>query len=360
MNAKQLKSQLTKKRKKEDLSTFPMISSGIPTLNMLCTGKSTRCIPIGSYVLMVGDSAAGKTFLSLHIMAVAANNPKLDDYLLVHDDAEGGAQMDKERFFGKKAAKRIIAPAYSEGRPIYSETLEQFYDRVDALLDEGEPFIYCMDSQDVLTTTAEIKKVDEQRKAREKGNKETGSMSDAKAKIHSQRLRKLIGRLRRNKSILIILSQTRDNMGFGSQFDPKTRAGGNALRFYADLELWLSIKKRLKKKVRDKDRKIGIISNIVTKKNRINGREGAVEVPIYYSHGVDPTGACVNYLIEEKHWKGTDAKVTAPDFEFSGSKEKLITMIEQEGYEKELNAIVKEVWNEIEQTSMVQRVKRFE
>lgn len=356
----QVKAELLKKAPKETpLAARPMLSTGVTTLNLACTGKPTRGVPVGAYVLIVGDSAAGKTWISLQILAEAANDPRFDDYLLIHDDAEGGAQMDKERYFGKKAAKRIQAPKYNGTDPVYSEYVEEFYDRVDSFLDDGKQFIYVMDSQDVLTSRAEAKKVREQKAARGKGAEETGAMTDAKAKIHSTRLRRLIPKLRKSGSILLILSQTRDNMGFGAQFDPKTRSGGKALRFYADLEWWLSLKGKLKRTAKGKQRTVGNISQFRFKKNRITGRLPAVDVPIYYTAGIDEVGACIEYLIEEGHWKETKGRVDAEEFEFEGTKEKLIRHIEEEGLEKELQALVKEVWNEIEEASKVERKPRY-
>ncbi len=354
------KAALLKKAPKEKpLASQLMLSTGCTILNLACTGKPTRGIPVGSYVLCVGDSAAGKSWVSLQILAEAANDPRFDDYTLIHDDAEGGAQMDKERYFGKKAAARIQAPKYENKVPKPSEFIEEFYDRADDLLDSGVPFVYVMDSQDVLTSRAENKKVKEQKAARGKGAEETGAMTDAKAKIHSTRLRRIIPKLRQSGSILIVLSQTRDNIGFGAQFNPKTRSGGNALRFYADLEWWLSIKGQVKKSARKKQRSVGVYSQFKIKKNRITGRGGSVHIPILYSAGVDETGASVDYLIEEGHWRESAGKVSAEEFDFSGPKEKLIRHIESEGMEKDLREIVKSVWEEIEEASKVERKPRY-
>jgi hypothetical protein len=76
--------------------------------------------------------------------------------------------------------------------------------------------------------------------------------------------------------------------------------------------------------------------------------------------GVDDIGSLVDYLIDEGHWKGTANTVKAPEFDYNGSKEKLIRKIEDEDSEKELKNIVKSVWHEIEAASQVTRKKRYE
>jgi GTPase SAR1 family protein len=198
--ADEVKAALRKKSKKEkSLAKFPMLSTGLTLLNLNCTDHPRKGIPMGSYTLIVGDSAAGKTWLTLQLMAEAANDPRFDDYALIHDDAEGGAKMNKAKYFGKKAASRIRLPG-----EYASTTIEEFYDNAEAALDEG-PCIYAIDSQDVLTSAAEQKKIKQQKAERLKGKEESGSMTDAKAKVHSQRLRGLVTKYQRNKSILLIL-----------------------------------------------------------------------------------------------------------------------------------------------------------
>ena len=64
-----------------------------------------------------------------------------------------------------------------------------------------------------------------------RGDQEGGSYGTEKAKINSERLRPVVNALRKNGSILILISQSRDRIGFGAKFDPKTRGGGNAPTF---------------------------------------------------------------------------------------------------------------------------------
>ena len=108
---------------------------------------------------------------------------------------------------------------------------------------------------DCLSSKEEADKFDQHKKAFRTGKKVPGSYGDGKAKKNSAGIRKLLSDLGKSDSILIIINQTRDNIGFG--FDKKTRSGGKALRFYATTEIWSSVVGKLKKNVRGKDRQQG-------------------------------------------------------------------------------------------------------
>jgi len=342
------------RRKPKDKKKNPKIkgvNTGITTLNMAITGHPRIGILDGHYYLFVGDSQAGKTWVSHTILAEASINPNYDDYRLIYDDVEGGALMDMERFFGKRLVERMEVQ--------HSETLEQSYDSIDDALERGEKFILIQDSNDALDVEADIKKTNTLRKKRKEGTqeKESGTYGTAKAKLNSTRLRSFIPKLKKSGSILIIISQTRENLGFG--FETKTRAGGKALRFYATIELWLSIKGKIKKTIKGKQRGIGILSEIRIKKNRVQGKDQTCWVPIYYTAGIDDVGANVQWLVDENHWKKAKGGISAPEFDFVGSQDNLIQLIEEDERERELQKLVRDVWREIERQSEVKRKNKY-
>lgn len=344
-----------KKKKKVLLNRADFLSTGSTLLNLACSGRPYGGLIKGKYFFIVGDSASGKTFLILTMLAEATLNKNFADYDLVYDDVEGGALMDMGKFFGAKL-ERLLQPASNEGP---SATIEEFYYNVEARLKKGKPFIYILDSMDSLTSDQENKKFEEQMTAYRRGTKTAGSMIDGKAKKNSSNIRRLISKLRKSGSILIIVSQTRDNVGvmYG---DKQTRAGGRSLKFYATWELWTSIKKRLTKNVRGKDRNIGILCKIKVKKNRMEGIEHVVEIPLYNSIGIDEVGSCINFLIEEQHWKGGPTKVVAPEFDFKGKIVQLIRYIEDYDLERDLRSIVTDVWLDIKDSCAVRRKARYE
>lgn len=341
-----------------DIDPNNFLGSGSTLINLTSTDNPWCCYGKGKYHLMVGDSATGKTWLTLCAFAEAARRPDFDSHRFIYDNVEDGALMDMGFYFGQETVDRIEPPRISkEGVPIYSETAEDFYDNLKAAQSDGRPFIYILDSMDALSSHSELDKLEEQRKARLKGKKASGSYGDGKAKINSGSIREAVRDLAKTDSILIIVNQTRDNLGFG--FETKGRSGGHALRFYATLELWLSLAGQIKKKVKEKDHTIGNKTLVKIKKNRYTGKLRRCTVPIFYSYGLDDIGSCIDFLIEQKVWSSSAGKVQAPQFNFSGSIPKLIRWIEDNNKEDDLREIVGETWDEVENLLKMDRKRKY-
>lgn len=360
MNTKDLKRKLLKKKKRTKRSRKDYLSSGSTLLNLACSGKYYGAFIKGKYYYFVGDSISGKTFLSLTCLAEASINLNFKDYRLIYDNAEDGALMDIKKFFGPAVFYRMQSPnMLDSSRPAYSTTIEEFYYNVDDQFRKRKPFIYILDSMDSLSSEPEQDKFEEHKNASRKGKTAPGSYGDGKAKKNSSGMRRLLAPLRDTNSILIVISQTRDNLSFG--FEKKTRSGGKALRFYATVEIWLSVKQKITKFVKGKKRQVGILCGCQTKKNRITGKERYVTVPIYHSYGMDDMGSCVDYLIDEGHWKKNNkGKYRAKEFKINGTREAIIKYIEKNELEKDLRSIVGEVWDEVEEACNLKRKRRYE
>lgn len=350
------------------------LSTGSTLLNLACSGDPHYGWIPGNFFFLVGDSSSGKSFLTMTAMAEAGINPDYRDYRFIHDNAENGALMDIARYFGPAVARRLEPPAGTTRRPEYSATVEDFYYNIDNAFKQGKPFIYILDSMDALTTEEEEEKFAKDKTASAKGKETGGSYGTSKAKKNSSLLRVVYNRLRKEgKSIIMVISQTRENIGFGAQFNPKTRSGGKALTFYAALELWSSVTGHVKKTVKGKEVEQGIYCQVRVKKNRLTGRDRTVEFPILHAIGIDDLGGCVNFLVDWKHWKSGKegdeekkgpgkkkaGKITAPEFDFAGPAEVLIDKIMDEGRENELREIVARVWHEIEKEAEPKRERRY-
>lgn len=342
------------------------VSSGCTLLNLACTDKPDSAYMPGGYYYIVGDSSSGKTWLTLGALAEAANNPKFDNYDLIYDDVEGGALMDVAHYFGKRLAKRLIPPNVSKkGRPINSDTIESFYHHAQCAIERKKPFIYILDSQDSLTSSSSVSKFDEQRKAMVEGKEAAGSYGDGKAKYHSEHIRILLAGLRKTKSILIIIGQTRDNLGFG--FEKKTRSGGKSLRFYANLEIWTSVKGKLKKRIGGKNRTVGTLCSAEVRKNRVTGKIGkdwSVEFPIYVGLGIDDVGANVDFLLSEGYFpkaKEPKGSYDAKELLCVGTRDEIIAHVEAEELEPKLREITGALWTRlVEQCTPNNRKRRYE
>lgn len=336
-----------------------LLSTGSTLLNIACSNNVEGGFPKGSYIFFVGDSVSGKTWFALTCLAEASIDKRFDDYRFIHDDVEGGALMDMRRFFGERMFERLEPPARDgEGNPLYSQTVEEMYYYLDDALNDGRPFIWIEDSQDCLSSEAELAKFEEHKEAHEKGKEAAGAYGDNKAKVHSSKIRRLMGPLRDTGSILIMLNQTRDSF---SIFEKSTHSGGRALRFYATLQLWSSVKEAIKRTVGGKERQLGNRCKIQIKKNRLTGRDRTVLVPIYHSFGVDDVGGCIDYLVEEGYWKKSKSGIVTKGMgpAVTLHREALVAHVEKHDLEEDLRDLVVLVWDKIEKACEVKRKARY-
>jgi RecA/RadA recombinase len=342
-------------------------NSGLTNLNLACSGHPERGLAKGIYYNYVGDSSAGKTWLLMTNMAEMAKDPKFDRYDLVFDNAENGALMDVRKQFGRKLAGRLRPLGGTRENPKPSRCLEEFYDRLDDLHASGRPYFVGLDSMDVLVPRADLKHLRKTRAASESGKEAGGSYGTDKAKINSARLRVASARLKETGSILVVISQTRHNIGFGAQFNPKTMAGGDALKFYARLQLWLSVVGSETEKFGSEKVKVGQFVRAKITKNHLSGWEGTLTFPLFKGVGIDDVGACVDYLVSHGHWLKDGksfnplvGKITVPEWDVKKRREDLVRYVEAMDKEDELRSLVTTVWQEIETKTTLKRKSRYE
>jgi recombination protein RecA len=358
--AEQIEEEATTNGGDEVVSEGPFVPSGSTLLNLACSDSIEGAFALGGLVNIIGDSQAGKSLLALSILAECCSNPIFKDYKLIYDDVEEANSFDMENLFGNKLVDRLEAPLYVDDLPVYSNTIQDFHMHINRLVKEGAPFIYILDSFDALTSDEEISHVEGRLDAREKGKEAKGSYGMDKPKAMSQMLRMVKGSVKRTKSFVGIISQTRDDIN-PMTFTKKTRSGGNALRFYSWHEMWLAISGKIKGK---RDIPIGVNTKIKVSKNKITGKLREVEFPIYYSLGISDTESCINWLVEYKFWGKSGAYIAPQDWE-TLSKDKfylrdLIKEIEDNNLEKSLANHVGMKWKEVEDELKLERKKRYE
>lgn len=339
--------------------TDNFLSSGITLLNLALTDDPFCAFRRGTYNYVVGDSMAGKTYFAMQLFAEASHDENFQDYSLIFDNPEDGAQIDVEENFGKQTAERLEPPfMMDEGVWGSSETVEEMYSRIKKTFRKG-PCLQVVDSMDALTSLAELKKADQIADAIEEDGDAKGIMSDGKAKVNSMMLRQIMKPMQKHESLLFIISQTRDSVG--KMFSEKTRSGGKALRFYATTELWFSAVKALKRSVKGQEREVGNLVQIRVKKNRNSSQRPTVTIPLLHDYGFDDIGSCIDYLIDNKHWNGK-SKIECPEFSDKAlNRASLIALIEAKpSRHDKLRTIVGEVWNEIRNATKPKRKKRYE
>lgn len=348
------------KNTRRKLDPNMLVPTGSTLLNLGMSDTIFGGPKLGTMINVIGDSNAGKSFKALTLLIEACLLPRLDHYKMIYDDSEEANSFDMGHLFGPKAGKRIKSPEEDEeGEPHNSHFIEEFNDNLMRLFDKGIPFIYVQDSFDSLDTEADDKKTDEMRAAREKGTEAKGSYGMAKAKLASQYFRKICSELKKSKSLLSIVSQTRDDIN-PKTFTTKARSGGKALKFYAHHEMWLAVGGLITKTVNKKKRVIGVNCVIKITKNKLTGKVREVEFPIYYDYGIDNIGSCIDWLKKEKVWTG-DGKINTHDtFSLNGmTREKMIREIESNNLEKELDVLVGVEWKNIEDSLLLNRKSKY-
>jgi len=311
-----------------------------------CTGKVAN---------LIGDSSAGKSFLAWTMFAEICRNPIFDLYDLFYDDTEYANEFDIPYLFGSKTKKRVDCESYK------SDTIQKWYTSILKLIAKGDPFIYVLDSFDGLNSDEEKARTKKMLTKKE-GTEIEGSYKTEKARLASEVFRNITEALSKTSSMLLVISQTRDNIGvtFGSK---KTRSGGKALKFYSTYEVWLAVSGAIKKESTKIKRTVG--NDIIAKvsKNKITGKQRIVSFPIYYDFGVDDITSCINFLKETDTWKkvtGKGWRTGIEKLDGIGTLPEIIRVIENENLEDEVKNIVQDVWLKIENGVKTERKRRYE
>jgi RecA/RadA recombinase len=326
------------------------ISTGSTLLNLALTDCHTCGIMLKRIVNIIGESSSGKTFLAMTILAMAHFHPRFRKHKKVFDDAEAANSFDMRYLFGE-AADAIVPPEYDEtGEEMASETIQDFEMHINKLLKAGKPFIYVLDSFDALTSNEEIKHADKSMKAQEQGKDAPGTYGMEKAKFASTFLRKIRKKLKQNDSVLIVLSQTRENTGRG--YSTSKRSGGRALKFYSTHECWLTIVEKFKKS----NKEVGVRSRVKCTKNKVTGKRRDADIFIYYDYGIDDVTANVDYLVTEKVWKKKKNSIETPWV--TATLPKVIKYIEENGKEERVAQLVADHWHRDEDKLKVTDRKR--
>ena len=336
---------------KEDGYKGLLIPSGSKMLNLACSDNINGAFAVGKIVNIIGDSSSGKTLLALSMLSEIANRKEFDDYELILDDAENALTFNIKELFGAALDERIRLD-------VKSNTIEDLYGNVLRSISDEAPFIYVLDSLDSISADAEVERSKEYET--DKGKK-SGSFKTEKPRMVSEMLRVVKGKINDTKSLIVIISQTRDNLGFGAIFTPKVRSGGKALKFYSSHEIWLAVGKKKKRS----DLEIGADVMGKVNKNKLTGKKREVTFPIYYDYGIDDVASCIDFLLERKVWnkvpktKDSPAGISSNDIFPIMRLTKLINTIERENKEQEVFDLAHEAWWDRENSVKLKRKKKF-
>jgi len=321
-----------------------LIPTGTTLLNCASSGFPHGGFKKGTLVNIIGDSFTGKTLLALTMLAEMTMIKEFDKYRLILDNTEAILDFNIPLLFGKKLASRLETK-------VVSSTIESFYENFLRALKERTPFVMILDSFDALTSKVEEKRAQLSIKGKrttegpDSETKQKGSYKTEKPKLASELFRVTARDLKAVEALLIIISQTRDNIG--NTFVPKTRSGGKALKFYSCHEMWLA---HLGAIWLQKKWEIGADVGVRVSKNKLTGKKRRISFSTYDEIGIDDIRANVEFLIEEGVWKN-ETKQTYKALELTddvGTPETLIRVVEQKNLQKELQLLVGYTWKKIE------------
>ena len=268
--------------------------TGCTVLDKVIGGaKNIYGIPAGRFINIVGDKSAGKTFLSNEFIAWAYHNMG-KNFKWVYDDCESGYSFDTQNLYGFD-----IMPE----EPIHSTTVEEAFYHISKFaekLKENQFGIYVLDSLDGLTSEEQDKRAEERIKSIEDNKEMKGTYGMGKAKYLSQEFFPQLCSVIEDKNILvIIISQIRDNVDMFS-FEKYARAGGKALDFYAHSVIWLATAKKIEKS----DTPVGVVVKAKTTKSKTPRPFRECFFSFLYDYGLDGIGTSVDYLFELRTTKG--------------------------------------------------------
>lgn len=318
------------------------IPTGCSILNLVCSGKVEGGYKAGTVVRIIGGSDSGKSLLAL--TACAELNVLDKTYDIVYDDAENSMEFPVDRF---GLADRLLSVNNDKfvDNPIGSFSVDEFYFKLYERLKGGKQFLYVLDSMDSLESESSMAAFEQNKELFERGRDMKGSYGDGKASKNSQNLRKIKGLIKSTQSVLIIISQTRDNItGYGAS---QITSGGRALKFYSCYQIWVQKKSDLTRVIDGETVRVGSLVRLKIDKNHANGCHFEFDLPVYYGYGVDDEICSILFLIQRKVWKKSGAHIDTCGFiEEKLSQRALAEKIRaSQEHHTGLRALVQDTWD---------------
>ena len=344
------------KKEKEVVEEF-RYSSGCDLID-LCVGgdKGVLGFQGGKWVNLIGDASSGKSLLCLE--TITANKYKYKDKARhIYDDSENGFTFDTEERYGFSSKEK----GYTD-----SETVEQMnyqHTKFMESLQEDEHGIYIVDSLDGLADKMGIEMDEDTQKAIAKGKEnDAGSYQMSIPKYLSQTYFKMRhGALDDTKSLCIITSQVRENVGAGLYGAKLKRGCGKALDLYANYIIWLKTMCFIEKN----GRKVGAVVHAKVTKAKVKRPYREVIYTVIFDYGIDNVSSNLDFLFDLRSSKNGELLKRAESIVWEEgiepmTKDELVEYIEKNKLKKELKRRTMEKWETIEDSIASNRPNKYE
>lgn len=317
------------------------ISSGCTLLNCVLGGGW----PLGRVSNIVGDKSTGKTLQAIEtianfVRAFPDAQPKYKEYESAFDReyaAALGMPVDKVDFGDDDRGGNTIEAMFKD-----------FEAYLDSRLGKREPGLYVVDSLDAMSDDEELKR-----------EISAGSYGAAKAKKISEMFRRIIDKIEKSRTHLMIISQIRDKMDAVAFGEKTQRSGGRALDFYASQVVKLAYTGALRKTSRGVNRVVGVSVKAKCTKNKVGLPFRECSYNIMFGYGIDDLTANVDWLAEVKRLDMIELKNSSSKADLGKYIAEINDMSDAD-YRKECRYVAKQVraaWGEIEKGFLPTRRK---
>jgi len=243
------------------------ISTGAISLDLALGGRG---LPKGRIIELFGPESSGKTTIALHAVANAQKNGGVAAFI----DAEHALDPSWCKRLGVDLQNLLVSQPSSAEEALQIAEMLIHSDAVDIIV---------VDSVAALVPRAEVE----------------GDIGDShvglQARLMSQALRKLTGRVSKSRCVLIFINQIREKIGvmFGS---PETTPGGRALKFYSSCRIDV----RRIGPVKEGEEVVGSRVKVKIVKNKVAPPFRVCEFDMMYSGGISREGDLMDLALADK------------------------------------------------------------